>query len=176
MDQVTFLLACIKHTVANGKIDFGSLATELNLPSKAAAAKRYERLKKRALATDFSSCTAPYDCADYGGDQAVTAPKPKGTPVKPRTKGKAVAATTTKAAEEVAEDGCGEPSVSATTAKGLTAPRATKRKRAATNATTNEDVSASFELDTDRDANDDTAESFTGSHFVAVNTSPTYVI
>ncbi|KAK0706566.1 hypothetical protein B0T26DRAFT_756058 [Lasiosphaeria miniovina] len=40
-----FLLSCIRHSAA-GKINFGAVADELNIVSKAAAAKRYERLLK----------------------------------------------------------------------------------------------------------------------------------
>ncbi|KAM7183464.1 hypothetical protein V8F33_013574 [Rhypophila sp. PSN 637] len=43
--QFKFLLACIKHSVA-GKINFEAVAHELGIVSKAAAAKRYERLLK----------------------------------------------------------------------------------------------------------------------------------
>ncbi|PSR83137.1 hypothetical protein BD289DRAFT_506768 [Coniella lustricola] len=44
-DQFKFLIACIKHSTA-GKIDFGQVATECEIISKGAAAKRYERLMK----------------------------------------------------------------------------------------------------------------------------------
>ncbi|OAA64406.1 hypothetical protein SPI_03053 [Niveomyces insectorum RCEF 264] len=54
-DQVNFLLACIKHNQNGAKIDFEAVAKELSIPTKAAAAKRYERIKKRALTTDLSS-------------------------------------------------------------------------------------------------------------------------
>ncbi|KAK1761172.1 hypothetical protein QBC47DRAFT_397145 [Echria macrotheca] len=43
--QFRFLLACIKHS-ANGKVNFTAVADELGIVSKAAAAKRYERLLK----------------------------------------------------------------------------------------------------------------------------------
>ncbi|KKY37328.1 hypothetical protein UCDDA912_g02673 [Diaporthe ampelina] len=43
--QFKFLIACIKHTNA-GKVDFGKVAEELSIVTKAAAAKRYERLMK----------------------------------------------------------------------------------------------------------------------------------
>ncbi|KAI7931410.1 hypothetical protein M0657_001165 [Pyricularia oryzae] len=45
-DQVKFLVTCIKHGGGGGKIDFAAVATELDIVSKAAAAKRYERLLK----------------------------------------------------------------------------------------------------------------------------------
>ncbi|KAG7285099.1 hypothetical protein NEMBOFW57_009719 [Staphylotrichum longicolle] len=43
--QFKFLLCCIKHSAA-GKVNFDNVANELNIVSKAAAAKRYERLLK----------------------------------------------------------------------------------------------------------------------------------
>ncbi|KAL2018653.1 hypothetical protein VTK56DRAFT_556 [Thermocarpiscus australiensis] len=43
--QFKFLLSCIKHSAA-GKVNFGAVAEELGIVSKAAAAKRYERLLK----------------------------------------------------------------------------------------------------------------------------------
>ncbi|KAJ9149829.1 hypothetical protein NKR23_g3919 [Pleurostoma richardsiae] len=43
--QFKFLIACIKHS-ASGKVDFGKVAEELDIVSKGAAAKRYERLMK----------------------------------------------------------------------------------------------------------------------------------
>ncbi|TLS23719.1 uncharacterized protein PpBr36_06294 [Pyricularia pennisetigena] len=45
-EQVKFLVTCIKHGGGGGKIDFAAVATELEIVSKAAAAKRYERLLK----------------------------------------------------------------------------------------------------------------------------------
>ncbi|KAK3951504.1 hypothetical protein QBC32DRAFT_325231 [Pseudoneurospora amorphoporcata] len=43
--QMNFLLCCIKHS-SNGKINWSEVAGELSIVSKAAAAKRYERLLK----------------------------------------------------------------------------------------------------------------------------------
>ncbi|KAK3304406.1 uncharacterized protein B0T15DRAFT_512560 [Chaetomium strumarium] len=43
--QFKFLLCCVKHSSA-GKVNFDAVATELDIVSKAAAAKRYERLLK----------------------------------------------------------------------------------------------------------------------------------
>ncbi|KAK4155220.1 hypothetical protein C8A00DRAFT_13726 [Chaetomidium leptoderma] len=43
--QFKFLLCCIKHSAA-GKVNFDKVADELEIVSKAAAAKRYERLLK----------------------------------------------------------------------------------------------------------------------------------
>ncbi|KAK0651354.1 hypothetical protein B0T16DRAFT_386801 [Cercophora newfieldiana] len=40
-----FLLSCIRHSAA-GKVNFAAVAEELDIVSKAAAAKRYERLLK----------------------------------------------------------------------------------------------------------------------------------
>ncbi|RYP09693.1 hypothetical protein DL764_001119 [Monosporascus ibericus] len=44
--QFKFLIACIKHSQA-GKVDFAAVATECEIVSKGAAAKRYERLMKQ---------------------------------------------------------------------------------------------------------------------------------
>ncbi|KAL8773865.1 MAG: hypothetical protein Q9209_001295 [Squamulea sp. 1 TL-2023] len=44
-DQVKFLISCIRHGV-NGKIDWEEVANECSIVTKAAAAKRYERLLK----------------------------------------------------------------------------------------------------------------------------------
>ncbi|KAL8778063.1 MAG: hypothetical protein Q9213_007582 [Squamulea squamosa] len=52
-DQVKFLISCIHHGV-NGKIDWGEVAKECSIVTKAAAAKRYERLLK---ANDVSAHT-----------------------------------------------------------------------------------------------------------------------
>ncbi|KAK4241347.1 hypothetical protein C8A03DRAFT_30442, partial [Achaetomium macrosporum] len=43
--QFKFLLCCVKHSSA-GKVNFDAVASELDIVSKAAAAKRYERLLK----------------------------------------------------------------------------------------------------------------------------------
>ncbi|KAL2126250.1 hypothetical protein VTI74DRAFT_1335 [Chaetomium olivicolor] len=43
--QFKFLLCCIKHSAA-GKVNFENVAKEMEIVSKAAAAKRYERLLK----------------------------------------------------------------------------------------------------------------------------------
>ncbi|OLN91970.1 hypothetical protein CCHL11_01483 [Colletotrichum chlorophyti] len=43
--QVKFLVNCIKHS-QSGRVDFEAVATECNIVSKAAAAKRFERLLK----------------------------------------------------------------------------------------------------------------------------------
>ncbi|KAM0427334.1 hypothetical protein ACHAPT_007769 [Fusarium lateritium] len=44
-DQVKFLVSCIGHT-SNGRPDFQAVANELDIVSKAAAQKRYERMLK----------------------------------------------------------------------------------------------------------------------------------
>ncbi|KAL4723290.1 hypothetical protein ACLX1H_009780 [Fusarium chlamydosporum] len=44
-DQVKFLVSCIGHT-SNGRPDFQAVAEELEICSKAAAQKRYERMLK----------------------------------------------------------------------------------------------------------------------------------
>ncbi|KAK1832736.1 hypothetical protein QBC39DRAFT_433036 [Podospora conica] len=71
--QFKFLISCIKHSVA-GKVDFQAVATELEIVSKAAAAKRYERLLK---AHDASPRKAP-----DGSGEDMPAPKKAKTPRK----------------------------------------------------------------------------------------------
>ncbi|KAL9636446.1 MAG: hypothetical protein Q9164_002810 [Protoblastenia rupestris] len=44
-DQFKFLISCIRHS-DNGKIDFQKVADECTIVTKAAAAKRYERMMK----------------------------------------------------------------------------------------------------------------------------------
>ncbi|RGP64140.1 hypothetical protein FSPOR_8158 [Fusarium sporotrichioides] len=45
IDQVKFLVSCIGHT-SNGRPDFQAVADELDIVTKAAAQKRYERMLK----------------------------------------------------------------------------------------------------------------------------------
>ncbi|KAK0626150.1 hypothetical protein B0T14DRAFT_577471 [Immersiella caudata] len=68
--QFKFLLACVKHSVA-GKPNFQAVAEELDIVSKAAAAKRYERLLK---AHDITPTPATPKKAD-GGDGTAKTPK-----------------------------------------------------------------------------------------------------
>ncbi|CAK7217167.1 hypothetical protein SBRCBS47491_003080 [Sporothrix bragantina] len=171
-EQVSFLLVCIKHATS-GKIDFDAVATELKIPTKAATAKRYERLKKRALATDFGSCTAAVDGTDPGSDNAVATTKPKRTPAKPRAKGKAAAATAGPA-DDSAPDASGEASASAATTVNPNTPRPTKRKRTTADIAGGEDAPAVSQPDAGQDANFEAAASYTGSHFIAVNSSPDF--
>ncbi|CAK7230740.1 hypothetical protein SCUCBS95973_007674 [Sporothrix curviconia] len=180
-EQISFLLACIKHATVGGKIDFEAVAKELTIPSKAAAAKRYERLKKRALTTDFDACTAAVDGDGPGGDSnTVASPKPKRTPAKPRaSKSKAAlaiaAAAEASADDSSVEDVSGEASASAaaTATKDATTPRPTKRKRTASDISEGEETSVTGQSVADHeDAGIETTPSYTGSRFVAVNTSP----
>ncbi|KAK1772504.1 hypothetical protein QBC33DRAFT_510361 [Phialemonium atrogriseum] len=70
--QFKFLVSCIKHSTA-GKVDFVAVANELQIVSKAAAAKRYERLLKA------------HGVAPGGGNRANTAgPKSAGTSPAPK--------------------------------------------------------------------------------------------
>ncbi|KAM3438443.1 hypothetical protein MY4824_003223 [Beauveria thailandica] len=65
--NVRFLISCIRHS-NGGKVDFEAVAKELGIVTKAAAAKRYERLIKAAN-KDSSSAAAPSE-----GDETPTKP------------------------------------------------------------------------------------------------------
>ncbi|ROW06428.1 hypothetical protein VMCG_04421 [Cytospora schulzeri] len=74
--QFKFLICCIKHTNA-GKVDFGEVANELEIVSKGAAAKRYERLMKaHGIAGSGNSGRA-------GGSPAPSGPSNPTTPKTP---------------------------------------------------------------------------------------------
>ncbi|PHH65172.1 hypothetical protein CDD81_3303 [Ophiocordyceps australis] len=89
-DQVDFLVACIKHS-NNGKPDFGAVAEELNIVSKAAAQKRYERMLKAHQVAKMEASKA-----DDGGLEPEDAPK---SPVK-RRKASATGASRKKVKQE----------------------------------------------------------------------------
>ncbi|KAK1459434.1 hypothetical protein CMEL01_02433 [Colletotrichum melonis] len=84
--QVTFLVHCIKHS-SGGKIDFQAVATDCNIASKAAAAKRFERiLKPHGMKTSDLSKAGPIgSVAPPGGSSA--SPKTPGKAT-PKSKGK----------------------------------------------------------------------------------------
>ncbi|KAM3513734.1 hypothetical protein MY11210_002643 [Beauveria gryllotalpidicola] len=87
---VLFLLSCIRHS-NDGKVDFEAVAKELNIVTKAAAAKRYERLIKSSKdsASAKQTNTASGAAAAYDGDEK---------PAKPTTtKRKALALSAPKA-------------------------------------------------------------------------------
>ncbi|KAK3903355.1 hypothetical protein C8A05DRAFT_32895 [Staphylotrichum tortipilum] len=88
--QFKFLLCCIKHSAA-GKVNFDNVAAELEIVSKAAAAKRYERLLK---AHNITPATPRKGAAGKEeGDEGVD----PGTPVsKKRKRGGAKAAAAKK--------------------------------------------------------------------------------
>ncbi|KAG8160529.1 hypothetical protein KVR01_010065 [Diaporthe batatas] len=83
--QFKFLIACIKHTNA-GKVDFGKVAEELAIVSKAAAAKRYERLMK-AHGIEKSSGGGANSAGASGGSGPTTpkTPAPAGKTASNRT-------------------------------------------------------------------------------------------
>ncbi|KLU81602.1 hypothetical protein MAPG_00687 [Magnaporthiopsis poae ATCC 64411] len=88
--QVQFLVTCIKHCTAPGRVDFAAVAADLNVPSKAAAAKRYERLLKAHGAWPPS---AGGSASGPGSDGTASVPAtPKTTT--PKGKGRASAAST----------------------------------------------------------------------------------
>ncbi|KAK4250140.1 hypothetical protein C7999DRAFT_29389 [Corynascus novoguineensis] len=94
--QFKFLLCCIKHSAA-GKVNFDNVAQELDIVSKAAAAKRYERLLKAhniSPATPRKGFSVNVDAGDETGEPKTPASKKRkrtvaakrededGTPVK----------------------------------------------------------------------------------------------
>ncbi|KAF6820020.1 hypothetical protein CSOJ01_01088 [Colletotrichum sojae] len=75
--QVTFLVHCIKYS-NNGRVDFDSVAKELNIASKAAAAKRFERLLK-GYGMKPSDLQKPGGAATLPTTQSPGTPKTKST-------------------------------------------------------------------------------------------------
>ncbi|KAI3552489.1 hypothetical protein CSPX01_00238 [Colletotrichum filicis] len=84
--QVTFLVHCIKHS-SSGKIDFQAVATDCNIASKAAAAKRFERIIRPfgMKTSDLSKAGPIGSAASPGGSNA--SPKTPGKAT-PKSKGK----------------------------------------------------------------------------------------
>ncbi|WYZ36573.1 hypothetical protein EsH8_II_000079 [Colletotrichum jinshuiense] len=92
--QVKFLVNCIKYS-QNGRVDFDAVATDCNIVSKAAAAKRFERiLKAHGMKPGELSKNGPIGGTASPGSNTAS---PK-TPVKsaskatPKSKGKRAAA------------------------------------------------------------------------------------
>ncbi|PNY28830.1 Uncharacterized protein TCAP_01249 [Tolypocladium capitatum] len=81
-EQVKFLVSCIRNATS-GKPDFSAVATELEIVSKAAAQKRYERLLK---AHDINGTKAT---AIKTGKDGEATPTPQSTPQKRKTPRKA---------------------------------------------------------------------------------------
>ncbi|KAG5952025.1 hypothetical protein E4U53_001797 [Claviceps sorghi] len=73
-DQVKFLVCCIERA-NNGRPDFAAVADDLNIVSKAAAQKRYERMLKAYGVTAGKS--------SKGSDAGISTPD--ATPVKRKT-------------------------------------------------------------------------------------------
>ncbi|KAK4043588.1 hypothetical protein C8A01DRAFT_12887 [Parachaetomium inaequale] len=92
--QFKFLLCCIKHSAA-GKVNFDNVAQELQIVSKAAAAKRYERLLK---AHNITLATARKGGAAANADAAEDSGEPK-TPASKKRK-RATASTAKKDEDE----------------------------------------------------------------------------
>ncbi|RGP66843.1 hypothetical protein FLONG3_8715 [Fusarium longipes] len=80
-DQVKFLVSCIGHT-SNGRPDFQAVAEELEIVTKAAAQKRYERMLK-AHGISRPGALAATNNGDEGADT------PPATPTKRKAKGEA---------------------------------------------------------------------------------------
>ncbi|KAL2171636.1 hypothetical protein VTG60DRAFT_2204 [Thermothelomyces hinnuleus] len=90
--QFKFLLCCIKHSAA-GKVNFENVAQELDIVSKAAAAKRYERLLK---AHNINPTTPRKGAASGNADAAEDGGEPK----TPASKKRKRAAATKKEEDE----------------------------------------------------------------------------
>ncbi|KAL9126131.1 MAG: hypothetical protein Q9217_004775 [Psora testacea] len=72
-DQFKFLISCIRHS-DNGKVDFQKVAHECTIVTKAAAAKRYERMMK-AHGIHPSQHTSP----SFGGNSLAPTARGKAT-------------------------------------------------------------------------------------------------
>ncbi|OAQ88477.1 hypothetical protein VFPFJ_06942 [Purpureocillium lilacinum] len=79
-EQVRFLVCCIKHA-NNGKPNFDAVAQEMNIVSKAAAQKRYERLLKAHAARAASKESDDTDIAQTPQSTPVKRKNVRGTPV-----------------------------------------------------------------------------------------------
>ncbi|KAK1639828.1 hypothetical protein BDP81DRAFT_447440 [Colletotrichum phormii] len=85
--QVTFLVHCIKHS-SGGRVDFRSVANDCKIASKAAAAKRFERiLKPYGMKTSDLSKNGPIGSAAASPGGASASPKTPGRAT-PKAKGK----------------------------------------------------------------------------------------
>ncbi|POR34129.1 Uncharacterized protein TPAR_05647 [Tolypocladium paradoxum] len=100
-EQVRFLVSCIRNATS-GKPDFAAVATELEIVSKAAAQKRYERLLK---AHDINGTKAAAPKPDEDGD---VTPTPQSTPKKRKTPRKAATGPKKKAKAAVKGEASGE--------------------------------------------------------------------
>ncbi|OHE99234.1 hypothetical protein CORC01_05515 [Colletotrichum orchidophilum] len=92
--QVTFLVYCIKHSTG-GKVDFQSVADDCNIVTKAAAAKRFERvLQKYGLKTSDLAKAGPMAASPGGSTASPKTPSKSAAKVTPKSKGKRAAADT----------------------------------------------------------------------------------
>ncbi|CAG7556689.1 unnamed protein product [Fusarium equiseti] len=81
LDQIKFLVSCIGHS-SNGRPDFQAVADELDIVTKAAAQKRYERMLK-AHGISRPGALAAANNVD------ASAETPPATPTKRKAKGEA---------------------------------------------------------------------------------------
>ncbi|KAH7192323.1 uncharacterized protein B0J16DRAFT_368584 [Fusarium flagelliforme] len=115
LDQIKFLVSCIGHS-SNGRPDFQAVADELDIVTKAAAQKRYERMLKA------HGISRPGALAANNGDSAET---PPATPTKRKAKGEAAGSAKktrtprakAKAKKESSDDEKPKPKASATKRK-----------------------------------------------------------
>ncbi|RBR13122.1 uncharacterized protein FIESC28_08308 [Fusarium coffeatum] len=115
LDQIKFLVSCIGHS-SNGRPDFQAVADELDIVSKAAAQKRYERMLKA------HGISRPGALAVNNGD--ASAETPPATPTKRKAKGEAAGSAKkrtprakAKAKKESSDDEEPKPKASATKRK-----------------------------------------------------------
>ncbi|KAM3504567.1 hypothetical protein MY10362_003485 [Beauveria mimosiformis] len=71
--NIRFLISCIRHS-NGGKVDFEAVAKELGIVTKAAAAKRYERLVKKDSSSDKPTNTVAGAAAPSDGDEKPAKP------------------------------------------------------------------------------------------------------
>ncbi|KAJ4024094.1 hypothetical protein NW752_002662 [Fusarium irregulare] len=114
LDQIKFLVSCIGHS-SNGRPDFQAVADELDIVSKAAAQKRYERMLKA------HGISRPGALAGSNNGDAET---PPATPTKRKAKGEAAGSAKkrtprakAKAKKESSDDEEPKPKASATKRK-----------------------------------------------------------
>ncbi|KAJ4136024.1 hypothetical protein NW768_003632 [Fusarium equiseti] len=114
LDQIKFLVSCIGHS-SNGRPDFQAVADELDIVTKAAAQKRYERMLKA------HGISRPGALAVNNGD--ASAETPPATPTKRKAKGEAAGSAKktrtprAKAKKESSDDEEPKPKASATKRK-----------------------------------------------------------
>ncbi|OAA59423.1 hypothetical protein ISF_06358 [Cordyceps fumosorosea ARSEF 2679] len=104
--NVRFLVACINHST-NGKPNFELVAKELDIVSKGAATKRYERLLKSIASAPKPTAAATTTADDDDGDEAEPAKPPakkRKAPAAPKASAVKKAKTATRAKKPQVKD------------------------------------------------------------------------